>query len=394
MRNKSEDLTGEPKELVAEVARLQVLVEQLEQTNAEQKAQIARLQKDRARKAPPPPPTPPVEENGSALTETAESANKLDQFLRFFNSKTVKDSQLLLHGVNFLISVYQMVYAKERDADHGAPNPASRIAFNYVLEFMRQINARHILEESVGEATKLPDFSYPINWLISLFPYADSDGKDSDSVWMPLHFAVAIDSSAPGFDNNTSLAHLEALLVEYGPTAFDEDVSPLSIAVSTARPNLDAVRLILEYRPDSVRKVDEDGSLPFMHACANNVDLETIEFLYEQYPAAVNATDNYGCGAIHYAAFYGTPKAVSFLLQVEPACAGMVEGNGAFPLHDAVQNTRNIGSTEMVELLLQANPGAARKRDDYGALPLHMAAKSATLSVVKLLHESFPKVGS
>jgi ankyrin repeat protein len=380
-----------PSELEAEVKRLEAIIEQLEHTSAEKQAQIIRLQRSQTRKSvviESPPPPPPVVVGGSC------GSVNIDEFFKVFDSKTVTDSQLLLYGVNFLVTVYQAVYSKEHDDRHAPVDPASRIAFNYVLEFVRQVNARHV---SSDDSEKSPDFGYPINWLLSLFPYTDSVSSKSghisaNAVWMPLHFALALDTSTPGFDSDAYLAHLEVLLTEYGPTAFEEDVSPLSIAVSTARPNLDAVRLILEYRPDAVRKQDEDGSLPLMHACANNVGLETIEFLYEQYPAAVTVTDNFGCGAIHYAAFYGAPKAVGFLLQVEPSCASMVEGNGALPLHDAVQNTRCCGSTEMVELLLSGNPDAARKRDDYGAFPLHMAAKAATLNVVQLLHQAFPKV--
>lgn len=380
--------------LLSEIKHLESLVEQLEQVNADQKAQILRLQKERTRKSVimlSPTPPPAVKEDEEEIPGN-EGAVKLESFLKFFQSKTVSDSQLLLHGVNFLVSVYQMVYAKERPGRPETPSEsetASKIAFNYVLEFMRQVNNLHV--NAVVSSNRFVDFGYPIHWLISLFPYAEQ-GHTTDQLWMPLHFALAIDTSTPGFDHDSYLVHMEVLLTAYGAKAFDEDVSPLSIAVSTARPNLDAVRLILEYRPDCVRKPDEDGSLPFMHACANNVGLETIEFLYEQFPAAATATDNFGCAAIHYAAFYGTPQAVGFLLQVEPSCATLVEGNGALPLHDAVQNRRCSGTTEMVELLLQAHPGGVRQRDDYGALPLHMAAKAATLNVVQLLHRVFPKV--
>lgn len=154
------------------------------------------------------------------------------------------------------------------------------------------------------------------------------------------------------------------------------------------------MRLIVEYLPDSVSKADEDGSLPLMHACANNVDLSVIEYLYECYPAALKATDSFGCAAIHYAAFYGYVETVKYLINLDSSCANMVEGNGALPIHDAVQNTRDSRSTEMVEFLLQVNPSAVRKRDDYGAFPLHKAAKSSHLAIVKLVHAAFPKVSS
>ena len=190
-------------------------------------------------------------------------------------------------------------------------------------------------------------------------------------------------------------------------------------AVAHARPSLEVVKAIVQHRPDSVGREDEDGSLPLMHACACNDEtagLEVIDFLAQCYPDALNASDNFGCSAIHYAAFSGCSQTVRYLIERRPACTDLVEGNGALPLHDAVQNQRcllldhaNSGatgggggsgnghasrSTEMVEILLKANPMAARKRDDFGAFPLHKAAKSAPLSVFQLVHKVFPNVSA
>lgn len=401
------EIEADPLQLREDLAVALDLIEQLKQVNEEQRAQIERLQKDRIRKSvvmqapliniPEEPAMVGPSEVSKQATE-ADQSTKIELFFKQFHTENVTPAQLSIHGINSLVSLHQIQYAKKQSDivepgvdEQSSTERAAKLAFNYVLEFIRQLNASQIdKKESV-------DLSYPINWLLSLFPYNIYTDKDTgeevnDLLWMPLHFAVALDSSSGSFDRDSYLADLELLLEEFGHTAFAEDVSPLSVAVSMARPNLDVVKLILEYRPESVRKIDEDGSLPLMHACANNVTLDVIEYLYEQYPAALKVTDSFGCAAIHYAAFYGCPETVSFLLGVDPACANMVEGNGALPLHDAVQNMRGFGSTEMVEILLQANPQAVRKRDDYGAFPLHKAAKSATLSVVQLVHKAFPKV--
>ncbi len=380
---------------------------QLQIENAGQKAQINRLQKDRVRKSVlhQPAPLAVVEE----VSKEPETVDKMEQFFKIFNSKNISSAQLSIHAINSLVSLHQMLYAKE-DAPSGNIAPfsndkqksnserAAKIAFNYVLEFTRQLNLSKLDSEA-----NVVDLSYPISWLLSLFPYnvneESNKGKEghslTDLVWMPVHFSLALDSTySTLFENSTYIDDIRLLLEEFGAAAFEEDVSPLSVAVSIAKPNLEAVKLIIAYRPDSVSKTDEDGSLPLMHACANNLSLDVIEYLIELYPAAIKATDSFGCAAIHYAAFYGCANTVKYLISVEPKCAQMVEGNGALPIHDAVQNQRSFGAgcTEMVEFLLQVYPDSVRKRDDYGAFPLHKAAKSSELAVVKLLHAAFPKV--
>jgi hypothetical protein len=389
---------------IDKLAEAEALLLQLQLENAEQKAQIERLQRDRMRKSMLPQTKTllkDIPEEPEGLVGNIEDS-KVEQFMKIFNSKNVSASQLSIHAINSIISLHQMMYSIEGNGEQNMKPfsdclentsvKAAKIAFNYVLEFVRQLNTNKLTRQS-----DCADLSYPISWLLSLFPYISSgeSGAVADTVWMPLHFSLALDSSSVRFEIDSYLDDVSFLMEEYGAAAFDEDVSPLSIAVSLARPNLEVVRLIVEYRPDSVSKTDEDGSLPLMHACANNVDLSVIEYLYECYPAALKATDSFGCAAIHYAAFYGCVETVKYLINLDPSCANMVEGNGALPIHDAVQNTRSCGgSTEMVEFLLQVNPSAVRKRDDYGAFPLHKAAKSSHLAIVKLVHAAFPKVSS
>ncbi len=139
----------------------------------------------------------------------------------------------------------------------------------------------------------------------------------------------------------------------------------------------------------------------------------------------------------------GFASTVSCLLEIHPECVAMTEGNGALPLHDAVQNKRlaeryvlrwlcyvvlwhpvccicsefNTSWTianllrlinylshsnndytvsqdvlKMIEALLTAHPAAVQSRDDFGALPLHKAAKCGNLEVVQVIYEAYPKV--
>jgi ankyrin repeat protein len=418
-----------PDQIIAKLNRekeelLQAL-EMFQIENEEQKAQISRLQKDRIRKSvvgkiTPLPQLEEKEESGDEKVVDYQKT-KLQKFFQLFQANTGDRSQLSLHGVNSLVSLYHTLYA---DNDSASPDTtlsvraaseaacrakAVKIAFNYVIESIRQLNGALLSSKGAGGSTTLEEratveLSYPINWLLSLFPYErdpattankhkeEGDKEDADTLWMPLHFALALDSTSNLFDSAQYVSHISLLLEEFGPAAFAEDVSPLSVAVGIPRPNIEAIRAIVDYRPDSVSQPDEDGSLPFMHACASNDTLDVIEFLYSLYPEAAQVKDSFGCQAIHYAAFSGNADTVRFLLQADPTCATVVEGNGALPLHDAVQNRRAVlQGPGMAELLLQAYPKAARVRDDYGALPLHKAAKSAPLNVLQVVHKAFPK---
>lgn len=135
-----------------------------------------------------------------------------------------------------------------------------------------------------------------------------------------------------------------------------------------------------------------------MHACACNDEtagLRIIDFLVQCFPDALTMADNFGCAAIHYASFSGCAQTVQYLLEKCPESVDLVEGNGALPIHDAVQNHRLLldtseESVSMVSILLKASPMAVRKRDDFGAFALHRAAKCANLAVFRVVHQVFP----
>eukprot|EP01033_Poteriospumella_lacustris_P006641 gene6641-4786_t len=280
---------------------------------------------------------------------------------------------------------------------------AARVAFNYGLLFAKQLNEECMEEERRAAAGR----NFPLQWLLGVFPAKfPADPTDfSNLSWLPLHlFLAANPLSEQSSDVDRYVDDLGLLLDVFGAAAMREDVKPLSIAVSKRTPSLPVVQFLVEQLPEEgIWFEDEDGSIPLMHACANNESTDAVEWLLQRHAAddapnstrqrdkALHHADQFGCTAIHYAAFSGRCEMLAYLLQVDAALAQLAESNGALPLHDAVQNQNGPHEQyRMVQLLIEAYPQAAKSRDANGAFPLHLAAKFSNLTVVEVVCAAFP----
>ena len=246
--------------------------------------------------------------------------------------------------------------------------------FSFLLGF---VNDMH------DELIVISTLPYPLQWLLKTFP--DVGERSSGRSWLPLHWSLAL-NEAP------SEKEIRLLFEQYGAkTALTQPVSPLSVAVSKSSPHLEMITLLIDLCPELPEHQDADGSFALMHACAWNTSTEVVEYLYETHEEAATTPDNFGCFSIHYACFSGYLPVVQFLLHTCPFLARQKSGNGAFPLHDAVQNYEH-GGEDLVRVVYNAHTDAASQPDNNGALPLHHAAKAANLAVVQLIHKAYPAV--
>lgn len=314
---------------------------------------------------------------------SADLSIKIEDF--FHKQRTMEFEQCKesyqLQVVNFLVTHYHKCFSDVKprlrfsspsssstaslsgsssNTSTSSSNRAQSIAFSSALTFFQQVSRRAQARAASKNSFELVE-AYPTKWLLNVFPFmpSPSDGRPSDTFWMPLHLALAIDLPQDNMSSKRQfMSDLNILLVEYGDSAFDEEVSPLCIAVGKENPSIEVVQTVVNFQPESVNTTDADGSLPLMHACAVNQTLDVIQYLHTCYPAAIAMRDNYDCAAIHYACFSGCAEVVSFLLEAHPACVKFAEGNGALPLHDAVQNERSnaTGDISLVSTLLVAYP--------------------------------------
>lgn len=318
-------------------------------------------------------------------------------------------AELYLSAVNLLSTIYRIDYDEELDidslnmkqlvSDYPAVKgkmkqqlmiKASKIAFNYTIHFFHQLQERKLnpdrYEDTFNEVT-----GFPLQWLLGVFPTMNFNIHHiTDTIWLPVHILLAYQPDISYLDQY--LEDLSLILMEYGELAFQEEVSPLSIAVSKNNPYIEIIQKIIEFKPTAYALEDEDGSIPIHHACACNEDTTIIEYLYSLDKTCLEKVDNYGASVIHYATFSGHMNIVKYLLTIQPLCVTYAEGNGALPLHDAVQNCRGrYHQTEITSMLLTACPEAASKRDSLGAFPFHRAVKSSTVQVAQMLIDIFPK---
>lgn len=394
---------------------------------------------------------------------------KIESYLNGLAKGQQCSNGLVLSTINSFMTLYHLNYSKRdinedlvhefftnrtisRTTNSDNINELLTISLTYALLFLTQLQNRRLTDSL---ANKVTVESYPMHWLISMFPYVlSSDGNSDDNSeikidsWLPIHLAIGVDIDGSMLSRNKEryMDNLDRLLIEFGASAFtDEDVSPLSIAVAKQRPSIDVVKKLVSYCNDKlsidiIRKTDFDGSLPLMHACANNKNTVIVDFLLSKYSQGLLILDNYGCSALHYACYSGYEAVVSYILMKSPESAHIVDSNGALPLHDAVQNitdkirrthnrsnsdsntntnndsysdyednedidnldnsdTRKSASGDgnwnelsIVKMLLSANPQAVFHKDSFGAYPLHKAAKAASLNVVKLIYDAFPQV--
>jgi hypothetical protein len=240
--------------------------------------------------------------------------------------------------------------------------------------------------------------AHPMCWLLNNFPVEE----DSPLGWFPLHWC-ALSNSSDLIDINALHSHYSAdpkLRLQ-----LHQKMSALTMSVSKPQPNVEIVQALVELDPMVVRaKSSTDGSLPIMHALSNNDDNSSIRLLHGLYPDCVRETDTHGNRAINYACKWGSDDAVKFILSVDSRSAHYRGNTGNTALHDVCHNTSSRHSyseneekglsIDTVMELFHANTEAIKLPNAEGALPLHLASKSASLSLVQLLHGLYPSAVS
>lgn len=232
------------------------------------------------------------------------------------------------------------------------------------------------------------------------------------------------------------------LLVEfdrYGLLHESFEIEP-PLNMAARRKGIGFVRYLVCLYPHAVHAEDEDGGVPFHHACSGG-SIDVCKYLLGLWPESLTKTDNEGWAPIHWASDFGdenfgndyklAAEIISFLLENDASLASIPTPQKELPLHLCCQ--RSFDCTGALELLFNNYPDAIcmragednqlpielvlndcpRKRsfmeqqmqyhrlsqdipalstpDQLGELALHQAVRDgATLGAIKLLVGGYP----
>jgi ankyrin repeat protein len=242
---------------------------------------------------------------------------------------------------------------------------------------------KYLSDQIVNPPTESLREPYPVKWLRESFP-----GKkeiETQQSWKPLHWCAYL-----GHEKSVStILDLRTLCREHkSKPHISYDVSPLSLAVSKAKPSMPFIQTLLDEFPLGASVADSDGAFPFMYSCAWNDTTEVVSMLHQRNPQSVHVSDIYGFKALHYASYVGSTSVIQYLLEVSPAFAQEANMYGVLPLSACAVNVR--AGTVGLKLIYGAYPEAISIPDNEGMLPLHKAAQYGTLDMVNFLLENLP----
>lgn len=246
---------------------------------------------------------------------------------------------------------------------------------------------RHTLAGAIGhfsdrlssDKTKEKE-SYPRKWLREHYPMPEGSVD-----WLPAHWSAALcNSSEAGRSEDLKclLPHLRK----------GHEVSPLSLAVAQASPDMNAIKSILSHNPKAIETPDADGAYPFMYASAWNTSISTVQYLHSIYPASATHVDKYGFRALHYACYVNTIDIIKYLVSINAKAVRQPNNYGVLPLQAVIVNHHH--TLDLIQYIHSIYPDAIRIPDDDGVLPLHRAVQHGSLDIVMFAHVQYPEAAA
>jgi ankyrin repeat protein len=132
-----------------------------------------------------------------------------------------------------------------------------------------------------------------------------------------------------------------------------------------------------------VEAVDECGQNALHWASANG-HLEMVRFLLTMTGANLEVTDNDGFTALHYACCYGHWEVVEYLVETAGANVEAASKSNSTPLHCATK----LGQLMIVKYLVGVAGANVEATTNTGWKPLHIACSATHLAVVRYLVET------
>ncbi len=236
--------------------------------------------------------------------------------------------------------------------------------------------------------------------LLEYFPAAARD-TDEDG-WTPLHVACV-------FNKSTTIGIVQ-LLIDAAPDSVRSVDSHGNMLLHLLCPKnstnqtaeVEITELLIEKYPEAVRHADNDGYLP-IHMAASFKSPELCQVLIEAYPGSEqNMTNNIGMLLLHFACYHGTADTVEYLYDLYPDAINHADKDGYYPIHGVFsglcKRDNPEGAIEIVQYLLDCDPNVKLQKHEGDSL-LQYACQheyndsyiNAGIEIIKLIYDAHPE---
>jgi len=178
----------------------------------------------------------------------------------------------------------------------------------------------------------------------------------------------------------------EPCKIKFEFDGFSGCIYPLSMCFAL-KAGEDTVEAVYDAFPAAIKETDWWIGTPYHYAAAYKAPAESVGFLLRKNPKGVEAVNYYGRTSLHIGALYGAPhRSMELMCNKYPLATRIKDKDGYIPLHLACENG---AESEVIRLLVNAYPLSVFASAQYNMTPLHFAVgQNANASVVKTLLEA------
>lgn len=175
----------------------------------------------------------------------------------------------------------------------------------------------------------------------------------------------------------------EPCTIKFEFDGFSGCIYPFSMCYAL-QASLDTVEAVYDAFPAAVKESDWWIGTPYHYAGAYGANAEIVRFLLQKNPKGVEATNYFGRTALHMGALFKAPiQSMELLCNKYPMACQIKDKDGYIPLHLACENG---ASADVVRMLVQTYPLSVYATAQYGMTPLHFAcSQNPSLRVIQVL---------
>ena len=180
------------------------------------------------------------------------------------------------------------------------------------------------------------------------------------------------------------------------PPAFFYDVYQRCLRLFKSNPNITIQRwqlIALSGEPQrlydlEIRQLTDKNGSNLLHYAAWSGSPEAITYVLEKCPELKDSNNNFDSNLLHYAAHSGSPEAIETVLEKCPELKDSKNKYGANLLHFAARS----GSPEAITYVLKKCPELKDSKDNFGANLLHVAALSGSPEAIETVLKKCPEL--